>query len=124
MPKYNVHLYREMRLFFPGVEAATPEEAARIAAGKQADAAASIDDECDGENLAALIDVVGDDQYQLSVTIDFEPERLRKAAPHLLAACQMVVDRWEAGDLAEAARACAAAVAQTTRINQPERSHP
>jgi hypothetical protein len=32
------------------------------------------------------------------------------AAPDLLAACRMVVSRWERGDLAEAARACQAAV--------------
>lgn len=34
------------------------------------------------------------------------------AAPALLAACRMVVDRWEHGDLAEAARACHAAIAE------------
>ena len=38
--------------------------------------------------------------------------RLMVAAPKLLAACRMVVDRWERGDLAEAARACGAAVAE------------
>ena len=36
------------------------------------------------------------------------------ASPALLAACRMVIDRWEHGDLAEAARACHAAVAQAT----------
>jgi hypothetical protein len=38
----------------------------------------------------------------------------RTSAPaisRLLSACQMVIDRWEKGDLAEAARACNAAVA-------------
>jgi hypothetical protein len=34
------------------------------------------------------------------------------AVPRLLAACRMVVDRWERGDLAEAARACGAAIAE------------
>ena len=34
------------------------------------------------------------------------------ASPQLLAACRMVVDRWERGDLAEAARACSDAVAE------------
>lgn len=38
---------------------------------------------------------------------------LMTAAPRLYAACRMVVDRWERGDLAEAARACAAAIAAT-----------
>lgn len=28
MPLYNVHLYREMRVFFPGIEAASHGEAA------------------------------------------------------------------------------------------------
>lgn len=37
--------------------------------------------------------------------------RLLAAAPDLLSACRLVVDRWEHGDLAEAARACDAAVA-------------
>jgi hypothetical protein len=37
---------------------------------------------------------------------------LMTAAPALLAACRMVVDRWERGDLAEAARACGDAIAQ------------
>jgi hypothetical protein len=36
--------------------------------------------------------------------------RLIVAAPRLLAACRMVVERWEIGDLAEAARMCQAAI--------------
>jgi hypothetical protein len=36
------------------------------------------------------------------------------AAPDLLAACRMIVARWERGDLAEAARACQAAVEVAT----------
>jgi hypothetical protein len=32
MKTYNVHIYREMRLFFPGIIASTAEEAARLAA--------------------------------------------------------------------------------------------
>jgi hypothetical protein len=34
MTTYNVHLYREMRLDFGGIEADTPEAAAAIATGK------------------------------------------------------------------------------------------
>jgi hypothetical protein len=40
--------------------------------------------------------------------------QLIAAAPDLLAACQMVINRWEQGDLAEAARACADAIAKAT----------
>jgi hypothetical protein len=85
MTLYHVHIYREMRLYFPGIEARTPEEAAAIAADRVTEDAACIND-CDGENLAALIDVAGDDQYEHCVTIDFEAERHRKAAPELLEA--------------------------------------
>jgi hypothetical protein len=40
--------------------------------------------------------------------------RLIAAAPELLEACRMVVDNWERGDLAAAARACDAAVEMAT----------
>lgn len=111
MTLYNVHLYREMRLFFPGVEADTAAQAALRAAASPTSEAQCVED-CEGENLATLVDVVADESYAVSVTIDFETERLREAAPELPAACRMVVDRWEEGDLAEAARACAAAIKQ------------
>jgi hypothetical protein len=39
-----------------------------------------------------------------------EKALLRDAAGSLLDACRMVVDRWEHGDLAEAARACQSAI--------------
>jgi hypothetical protein len=92
MTLYNVHIYREMRLFFPGIEAATPEEAARIAADKPTGNAEYTED-CDGENLAALIDLVGDEGFQNSVTIDFEPERLRKATRELLDALKYLLEQ-------------------------------
>jgi hypothetical protein len=120
MTIYNVHIYREMKLKFDGIEADAPEAAASIARDKPTDEADSIDD-CDGETLAALVDLVGDDEYGQSRFIDFESERLRKAAPALLAACRMVVDRWERGDLAEAARACSAAIAQAAGETPPGR---
>ncbi len=41
------------------------------------------------------------------------------AAPALLVACRLVIDRWEHGDLAEAARACHAAVALATDALPP-----
>jgi hypothetical protein len=45
--------------------------------------------------------------------------RLIVTAPALLAACRMVIDRWEHGDLAEAARTCHAAVALATNVCPP-----
>jgi hypothetical protein len=122
MTLYNVHIYREMRLTFERIEAGSHEEAAAKAHDMATPDADEIDD-CDGESFSALVDVVGDDQYEQSRFIDFEGERLLKAAPALFAACQMVVDRWERGDLAEAARACSAAIAKAT-AGQPARSQP
>ena len=90
MTLYNVHVYREMRLFFPRIEAETPEDAARIATDKATDDAQEIED-CDGAYLGALIDVIGDDQYEQSVMIDFDYERMRKAAPVMLEALEYVL---------------------------------
>jgi hypothetical protein len=111
MTIFNVHTYREMKLRFDGIQAETPEAAAAITRDKFTGDADDIDD-CDGETFAALVDVQGDEDYRQSRVIDFEDERLRKAAPKMLAACQMAVDRWERGDLAEAARVCSAAIAE------------
>src|SRR5262249_55576332 len=85
MTIYNVHIYREMRITFGGIEADTPEAAAEIARGKPTGHADDIED-CDGQDLGALVDVAGDEDYEHSVTIDFEIERQRKAASELLAA--------------------------------------
>ena len=118
MTTYTVHIYREMRLSYAGIEADTPQAAAIIASGKLTDEADNIDD-CDGEDLSALVDAAGDADYRHSVTIDFAGERARKAARALLDACRLVIARWEQGDLAEAARACQAAVALATDGRPP-----
>jgi hypothetical protein len=81
MQTYNVHLYREMRLFFPGIVASTAEEAATIAADMPSGAAEALED-CDGENLAALVGVVGREDCKQNWMIDFDP--VRAIAPDLL----------------------------------------
>jgi hypothetical protein len=83
MTTYNVHLYREMRLVFGGIEADTPEAAASIAGNMPTGDADDIAD-CEGENLAALVDVAGDAEYTQSRMVDFAPARQRQAAPKLL----------------------------------------
>jgi hypothetical protein len=87
---YTVHLYREMRLTFEHVKAATPQEAAESARQLATDDAADIED-CNGEDLGALVDVHGDHDFSQSVMVDFEGERMRKAAPQLLAVLQEAV---------------------------------
>jgi hypothetical protein len=84
MTHYIVHLYREMRLSFADIEADTPEAAAALAREKPTGEADDIED-CNGEESSALVDLAGDEDYRHSVTIDFEGERIRKAAPALLA---------------------------------------
>jgi hypothetical protein len=90
MTLYNVHLYREMLLVFHRIEAATPETAV-VARGRPTSDADDIHD-CDGETFAALVDVVGDEEFEQSRLIDFDSERLRKAAPALLEALHMFLD--------------------------------
>lgn len=133
MTVYNVHIYREMRLFFPGIEAFTPEEAAAKASEMDTADADEITS-CDGENLAALVDLVGDDEFEHSVTIDFDHERMRKAAPAMLEALEYVLDCLKSFKpdwlfnvgldcAAEKARAAIAAVA-VTRDKAIERNAP
>ncbi|MDX2059681.1 MAG: hypothetical protein SFV24_17855 [Gemmatimonadales bacterium] len=78
MTLYNVHLYREMRLLFTDIEAESPEAAAATARDKLTGEAAEIDD-CDGQTLAALVDEIGDSEYERSVLIDFEQDQRREA---------------------------------------------
>jgi hypothetical protein len=110
MTTYNVYLYREIELTFEGVEADTPEAAVRIARAGLTEDADDIGES--GDDLSARVEIESAGGSECTLTIDFEPERLRKAAPAMLTACRMVVDRWERGDLAEAARACSAAIAE------------
>lgn len=85
MKKFNVHIYREMRLSFEGIDADTLEAAAYLARDKATCDADAIDD-CEGETLSALVDVAGDVEYAESRFIDFDGEQVRKAAQKLLMA--------------------------------------
>lgn len=86
---YNVHIYREMRLVFPGIEAGSHEDAARIASARATEEAARIEP-CDGQDLGALVDIAGDEDFRHSKSVDFEPERLRRAAGKLLEALRTI----------------------------------
>jgi hypothetical protein len=106
MPTYNVHLYREMRLPFLGIEADTPEQAAKMVAEYPSEKAASYED-CEGENFSVLVDLVGDTDYSQSVTIDLNP--MKSAAQELydaLTAASHALKSYQYGnaspDLAEA----------------------
>lgn len=117
---YLVHIYREMRLVYGDIEADSHEQAAAIARDKPTDQADSIDD-CDGETIAALVDVVGDEEYAQSRIIDFEPERQRRAARKLLAALKAFLEadaqaeecgEWKWENLAPAFQSAREAIAE------------
>jgi hypothetical protein len=82
MNLYNVHLYRTVRLLFKAIEADTPKAAAAIARIGLTGNADEIDDGY-ADDVFAQIDVAGDNPPKCTVTIDFEPERLRKAAAQM-----------------------------------------
>ena len=88
MKTYNVHVYREMRLLFPGIVARTAVEAATLAAEMPSGAAEALED-CDGENLAALVGVIGRDECKQSWMIDFDP--VRAIVPDLLTALELAL---------------------------------
>jgi hypothetical protein len=71
MTRYNVHLYREMKLRFDGIEADSPEAAANVARDGLTKDADAIDD-CDSETSAAVVDVVGDQDFTRSRCIHFD----------------------------------------------------
>jgi hypothetical protein len=135
MTTYNVHIFRAMRLYYPDIEADTPEKAAETARRKTTDEAESTED-CDGQDFGALVDRVGDEDHEHSVWIDFEPERQRRAAPLLRDALHSLLEQTVDMDLKygiglsdgeEAARrqalaaiACFAAAEEAT-INEEER---
>jgi len=89
---YNVHIYREMRLYFPRIHAESHEAAARIAAEKCTDEADDVED-CQGETLTALVDVQGDVEYRYTRIIDFEPTLLRDHAEELLRAVEALTEK-------------------------------
>ncbi len=97
MTIFNVHIYREIRLLFGGIESESHEAAAAIAHDKPTGDADEID-ECDGETFYACVDVKGDEEYEQSRWVLFEADRLRDAASQMLEALQAFI---EANELAE-----------------------
>lgn len=90
MTIFNVHLYREMRLGFGGIEADTHEAAAVIARDKPTAEADSIDD-CAGETFAAVVGVQGDEDQTQTRIILFEADLIRKAGQEMLAVLKAVL---------------------------------
>jgi hypothetical protein len=90
MPTYTVHVHREMRLKFTGVEAESMEDAAKIGADLRTDQAAEIGD-CAGANLYALVDIEDDEDFEHSSVVDFEAGRMVDSGPAMLRALELAV---------------------------------
>ncbi len=71
MTRYNVHIYREMKLRFDGIEAKSPEAAANMARDGLTEDADDIEP-CDGETFTAFVDVVGNEDFTQSRFINFD----------------------------------------------------
>lgn len=72
MPKYHVHLYRPMRLYFPNVEAEAPLDAVAKVEELNSNFADTIED-CDSATIAALVDLDADPDYALSNLFVLDP---------------------------------------------------
>jgi hypothetical protein len=92
------------------VEAESPEQALAIARERAHDEPA---EECNDAYPWDTFSVADEHNIELLAWAEDEVT-LRDAAGALLNACRLVLDRWEGGDLAEAARACHDAVAMAT----------
>ena len=115
MTSYPVYIRSDIQWTMRTFEADTPEEAIELA--RQ-----FVDehyDELDFDSYQGCdcpineIEICDEHGNELAVWYD-EEMRLRLAARDLLDAAEMVVARWEQGDLAEAVRELAAAIAKAT----------
>jgi hypothetical protein len=90
MPKYRVHLYREMRIVFDNIEAHSAQAAAELASERHFDDRDDFSD-CEGVNLAALVDEEGHTDGTL---IDFEDGRKLRASESLLSSLKDILSRF------------------------------
>jgi hypothetical protein len=92
------------------VEAESPEQALQFAREQVNDEEAEACDDLYRWDTFRIADAAGVEQ----LAWEDEEVHLHRGATALLDACRLVTERWVRGDLAEAARACAAAVALAT----------
>ncbi|MGE3818899.1 MAG: hypothetical protein AB7I30_05645 [Isosphaeraceae bacterium] len=132
MTKYNVHLYREMKLCFQDIEADSPEQAAQTCRDFPEDEACGAAVDCDGETFAALVDTQGDPDYSQTVLIAFGPERARSAVHQLMEALDYVratlrlrhLDEASDGEVEEALTMAEAALSDANPDDSPPPSAP
>jgi hypothetical protein len=87
MPTYHVHVYREMRVKFNGIEAESPEKAASVASGRCTEQADEVED-CQGMDLSALVDLQGDEEFTESRVVDFRDLKRLAASKEMLTALE------------------------------------
>jgi hypothetical protein len=110
MKSFLIYFRTDLQWAELDIEAATPEQALKQALRIATDHPRSLDyNAYDGLRSINAIEVCDDEANLLLVWHD-DDMRLRLAARDLLQAAELVIARWEQGDLAEAVRALEAAV--------------
>jgi hypothetical protein len=113
MTTYDVYFRNDLQWGTREFIADTPEQALELARRFAADHADELIFEIyEGSDFAINEIEVCDVEHNSLATWFDDEMRLRLAARDLLDASQQVLDRWQRGDLAEAVRALAAAVAK------------
>jgi hypothetical protein len=111
-PTYRVYFRSDLLWAVREMSAQTPEQAIELAhklVNENPETLLLIYE--DGDGAINEIEVCDDEFNSLAVWYD-DDKRLRLAARDLLDAAELVIARWESGDLAEAVRELSAAVAR------------
>lgn len=85
--KYNVHVFKEYRVKFEGIEAESPEAAAKIANNMEDKRAIEIED-TEGAGLGYIVDEHGDHDYLNSISLNANFEK----APAMNETQQALID--------------------------------
>jgi hypothetical protein len=111
MKTYTASFYTDAGYAVCDFEAETPEQALRKALRFVREREGELEFERYDDCPVYEIAIRHDGSDELAVWLD-DDERLRLAARDLLAAAEKVIARWERGDLAEAVRELAGAIAK------------
>ena len=110
MNTYNVHFRSYLASGTQEIDAKTPKQALAIGRKIAKERPSSLDLDHYETSPINEIEVCDDEDDSLAVWLD-DDLQLRLSARDLLEAAELVVARWEQGDLADAVRGLAAAVA-------------
>lgn len=116
MTSYRVYLRSDIQWAMRTFTARSPEQAIELARRFAQERLDELDFENYEPNDCPINEIEIRDEHGNELAVWYDDDmRLRLAAPDLLAAAEKVVARWERGDLAEAVRDLAAAIAKANK---------